>query len=60
MRQVLLWDTACNFNAIILNQSIFNRLITSVSTLHVLFFLSFQTQSLAYIDKAIQAACKLR
>ena len=38
MRQVVLWDTACNFNAIILNQSIFNRLITSASTLHVLFF----------------------
>ena len=28
MRQVVLWDTACNFNAVILNQSIFNRLIT--------------------------------
>ena len=60
MRQVVLWDTACNFNAIILNQSIFNRLITSVSTQHVLFFLIFQTQSLAYIDKAARVACKLR
>ena len=29
----VLWDTACNFNAIILNQSIFNCLITSASTL---------------------------
>ena len=34
MRQVVLWDTACNFNAIILNQSIFNCLITSASTLN--------------------------
>ena len=33
MRQVVLWDTACNFNAVILNQSIFNCLITSASTL---------------------------
>ena len=33
MRQVVLWDTACNFNAIILNQAIFNCLITSASTL---------------------------
>ena len=29
MRQMVLWDTACNFNAFILNQSIFNCLITS-------------------------------
>ena len=29
----VLWDTACNLNAIILNQSIFNCLITSASTL---------------------------
>ena len=34
MRRVVLWDTACNFNAVILNQSIFNCLITSVSTLY--------------------------
>ena len=33
MRWVVLWDTACNFNGVILNQSIFNCLITSVSTL---------------------------
>ena len=25
------WDTACNFNVVILNQTIFNCLITSVS-----------------------------
>ena len=36
MRQVVLWDTACNFNATILNQSIFNCLITSASTLSTL------------------------
>ena len=35
MRQVVLWDTACNFNAVISNQSIFNCLITSASTVHV-------------------------
>ena len=35
MRQVVLWVTACNFNAIISNQSIFNCLITSASTLQV-------------------------
>ena len=34
MRQVVLWNTACNFNAIILNQSIFNCLITSASILY--------------------------
>ena len=28
MIQVVLWDTACNFNAFISNQSIFNCLIT--------------------------------
>ena len=33
MRWVVLWDTACNFNAVISNQSIFNCLITSASTL---------------------------
>ena len=33
MRHVVLWVTACSFNAIILNQSIFNCLITSASTL---------------------------
>ena len=33
MRQVVLWVTACSFNAIILNHSIFNCLITSASTL---------------------------
>ena len=33
MGWVVLWDTACNLNAIILNQSIFNCLITSASTL---------------------------
>ena len=29
MGQVVLWVTSCNFNAIILNQSIFKCLITS-------------------------------
>ena len=33
MRRVVLWDTACNFKAVILNQSILNHLITSASTL---------------------------
>ena len=33
MRRVVLWVTACNFNAIILNRSIFSCLITSASTL---------------------------
>ena len=33
MSRVVLWDTACNFNAVILNQSIFHCLITSASTL---------------------------
>ena len=33
MRRVVLWDTACNFNAFISNQSIFNCLITGESTL---------------------------
>ena len=33
MGKMVLWETACNFNAVILNQSIFNCLITSVSTL---------------------------
>ena len=37
MSWVVLWDTACNFNAVILNQSIFNCLITIVSTLATLF-----------------------
>ena len=45
MGQVVLWDTACNFNAIILNKSILNCLITGESTLcsityHVLYFRS--------------------
>ena len=33
MRRVVLCDTACNFNAFISNQSIFNCLITRESTL---------------------------
>ena len=33
MRQMVLWDAACNFNAFILNQSIFNCLITGASAL---------------------------
>ena len=33
MGKVVFWETACNFNAVILNQSIFNCLITSVPTL---------------------------
>ena len=33
MRQVVLCITACNFNDAILNQSIFNCLVTSASTL---------------------------
>ena len=31
MRWVVLWDTACKFNAVISNKSFFNRLITSAS-----------------------------
>ena len=34
MGRVVLWDTACHFSAIILNQSIFIHFITSASTLH--------------------------
>ena len=33
MRRVALWGIACNFNAFISNQSIFNCLITGASTL---------------------------
>ena len=33
MRRMVLWDTACNFNAFISNQSTFNCLITGESTL---------------------------
>ena len=33
MRRMVLWDTACNFNAFISNQSIFICLITGASTL---------------------------
>ena len=33
MRRMVLWDTACNFNGFISNQSIFNCLITGASTL---------------------------
>ena len=33
MRWMVLWDTACNFNEFISNQSIFNCLITGASTL---------------------------
>ena len=33
MRWMVLWDTACIFNAFISNQSIFNCLITGASTL---------------------------
>ena len=41
MRWVVLWDTACNFNDITLNQSLFNRLITSATTLtlHLVFII---------------------
>ena len=35
MRRVVLWDTACNFNAFISNQSIFNCLIIGASTLYI-------------------------
>ena len=35
MRRMVLWDTACNFNAFISNQSIFNCLITGASTLQL-------------------------
>ena len=34
MGWVVLWDTACSFNAVILYQSIFNCLIASASTLY--------------------------
>ena len=33
MRRMVLWDTACNFNAFISNQSIFNCLIIGASIL---------------------------
>ena len=35
MRQMVLWDTACNFNGFISNQSIFNCLIIGASTLYI-------------------------
>ena len=42
MRRMVLWDTACNFNAFISNQSIFNCLIIGASTLytHAIFVLA--------------------
>ena len=42
MRRMVLWDTACNFNAFISNQSIFNCLINGASTLytHAIFVLA--------------------
>ena len=40
MRQVVLWDTAYNFNGFISNQSIFNCLITGVPTLISKFYLN--------------------
>ena len=46
---MVLWDAACNFNAIILNQSIFNCLITSASTLHVELILFYAVQVLAFL-----------
>ena len=36
MRRMVLWDTACNFNGFISNQSIFNCLIIGASTLRTL------------------------
>ena len=39
MRRMVLWDTACNFNAFISNQSIFNCLITGASTLYYMVLL---------------------
>ena len=45
MGQVVLWDTACSFNAIILNQSIFDCLIASASTLHVVMRVSLTVAS---------------
>ena len=38
MRWMVLWDTACNFNAFISNQSIFNCLITGASTPYLLLY----------------------
>ena len=55
MRQVVLWDTACNFNAVILNQSIFNCLITSASTLSLLFLASILQVRIYYL-----ARCTMR
>ena len=37
MRRMVLWDTACNFNTFISNQSIFNCLIIGASTLNCVF-----------------------
>ena len=50
MGWVVLWDTACSstacsFNAIILNQSIFDCLITSASTLYVVIRVSLTVAS---------------
>ena len=45
---MVLWDAACNFNAVILNQSIFNCLITSASTLRVELILFYAVPVLAF------------
>ena len=42
MRQMVLWDTACNFNAFISNQPIFNCLITGASNLIIFALLLFK------------------
>ena len=45
MGQVVLWDTACSFNAIILDQSIFDCLMTSASALYVVIRVSLTIAS---------------
>ena len=46
MRQMVLWDTACNFNGFISNQSIFNCLIIGASTLCACVYLINEVHSL--------------
>ena len=43
------WDTACNFN-VILNQTIFNCLITSVSILYMFIFSILIAYSFVYMQ----------
>ena len=45
------WDTACDFNVVILNQTIFNCLITSVSILYMFIFFILIASSFVYMQK---------